>query len=724
MCLVFLVIRCLVFWAGAKWEFPPEVLRMDGEKICVSGRIFKREQREKGPTWYLRAGDRAYIIYSSEWSDYRIGNTIIVTGTFQLFERASNPGTFDSRSYYQNQNIYGMIFPESIKVTDNTIQYGKEWITSLRERWKKELLDRMGDEGAVLSGILLGDKSALDPEVKELYQKNGIAHLLAVSGLHVSFIGLLIYRTMRKAGVPFSGSAALGILVLLPYAVMTGFSVSARRAVYMYFIRMGAEVTGRVYDLLTSLVVSASVIVGTAPLSVFDPGFLLSFGAIFAIWGGEELRIRLEELKDKERKKEKTPGIKRKKTIRQKLLWAAYPGLCIQLLTFPVLLSSYYEFPLYSVLVNIWVIPMMSVVMGAGLLGSICCLVLPPLADVILWISKAVLMFYEWNCRIMLKLPFARIVTGKPDTIQILLYLFLLMLVYLLFRKGKGKSGMSALIFALTLLLGPWSLYYGELKVTMIDVGQGDGILIRMPGGLDCLVDGGSTSEEMLAKYTLEPFLESKRIRMLDYVLISHGDTDHISGIQEMLERQEVGVGIRTLVLPEQHLWDEGLENLARTAKRAGTKVRTMKAGDAIRDRAGTELSCLGPSEEYGGEPGNEASMILKLSSGKFSMLFTGDLEGAGEEDFLQGESGSGTYTVLKVPHHGSDGAATETFLEQNNARYALISAGKDNPYGHPGEKLLKRLETFGIQTFCTKEDGAITLLVKGETMTIRKFLE
>ena len=105
-------------------------------------------------------------------------------------------------------------------------------------------------------------------------------------------------------------------------------------------------------------------------------------------------------------------------------------------------------------------------------------------------------------------------------------------------------------------------------------------------------------------------------------------------------------------------------------------------------------------------------------------MLFTGDLEGAGEEDFLQGESGSGTYTVLKVPHHGSDGAATEAFLEQNNARYALISAGKDNPYGHPGEKLLKRLETCGIQTFCTKEDGAITLLVKGETMTIRKFLE
>lgn len=724
ICLVFLVIRCLVFWAGAKCEFPPEVLRMDGEKIRVSGRIYKKEQREKGPTWYLRTGDRAYIIYDSEWSNYRIGNAITVTGTFHLFERASNPGTFDSRSYYQNQNIYGMIYPESIKVTDTTIQYGKEWIASLRERWKKELLDRMGEEGAVLSGILLGDKSSLDPEVKELYQKNGIAHLLAVSGLHVSFIGFLIYRAMRKAGVPFLGSALFGILILFPYVVMTGFSVSAKRAVCMYLIRMGAEVTGRVYDLLTSLFVSAAVIVGTAPFSVLDPGFLLSFGAIFSIWGGEELRIRLEELKEKGRRKESDSVMKRKKAIRQKLFQAAYPGLCIQLLTFPVLLDSYYEFPLYSVLVNIWVIPMMSVVMGAGLLGSICCLVLPPLANGILWISKAVLMFYEWNCRIMLKFPFARIVTGEPVMRQILLYLFFLMLAYLLFWKGRGKEGMLALASALILLFGPWNQHYGELEVTMLDVGQGDGILIRTPGGLNCLIDGGSTSEEMLAKYTLEPFLESQRIRTLDYVLISHGDADHISGIQEMLERREVGVNIRTLVLPEQYLWDEGLENLARTAKKAGTKVRSMKAGETIRDRKGTMLSCIGPSEEYDAGTGNEASMILKLSRGKFSMLFTGDMEGAGEEDFLQGENGSGTYTVLKVPHHGSDGATTESFLEQNKVRYALISAGKDNPYGHPGEKLMKRLETCGIRTFCTKENGAITLRVKGETMTIRKFLE
>ena len=326
-----------------------------------------------------------------------------------MFERPSNPGAFDSRSYYLNQKICGRILPESIEVNDTTIQYGKEWLARLREQWKDELLTRMGDEGAVLSGILLGDKSGLEPETKELYQKNGIAHLLAVSGLHVSFIGLMLYRLMRKAGAPFLTGALVGTLILFPYAVMTGFSVSAKRAVLMYLIRMGAEVSGRVYDLLTSLAVSAAILLGAHPRSVYDVGFLLSFGAIFAIWAGETLWIHLTG--------------KEKKGFHGKFLAAIWPGICIQLLTFPVLLTSYFEFPLYSVLINLWVIPLMSVVMGAGLLGSLCCLILPPFATVFLWISKLVLCFYEWNCQIMLQLPAARVITGEPGWVRICCYL-------------------------------------------------------------------------------------------------------------------------------------------------------------------------------------------------------------------------------------------------------------------------------------------------------------
>lgn len=712
LCLVFLCVRYFIFWAGTDRRFPPEILKVDSKQIHVNGQIYKKENREKGPLWYLRTKDKAFIVYGSEEENYRVGNRIAVTGTFQLFESASNPGTFDSRSYYQNQNIYGMIFPKKITLTDSKIKYGKEELFSLRERWKEEILRRTGKEGGVLCGILLGDKSALNPEIKELYQKNGIAHLLAVSGLHVSFIGMVFFRCARKMGMPFWVSAAAGILVLLPYAVMTGLSISAQRAVLMYLIRMGAEVTGRVYDLPTSLAVSAAVILGIAPKSVFDAGFQLSFGALLAIWSGDALKVHIKKEVEDQRIK------------RWKLVNLVMPGVCIQILTFPVLLTSYYEFPLYSVLVNIWVIPLMSVVMGSGLLGSICCLIAPGLADRIFMVSKAVLVFYEWNCRIMLKLPGARIIIGKPDEIQIVLYLLLLTGTVWFLWKGRKRAGIFVLAAALLILLFPWKKMSAEMEITMLDVGQGDGIYIRTPGGLEYLIDGGSTSKDELSRYTLEPFLESRGIAKLDYVLISHGDEDHIGGIQEMLERKKLGIQIRTLVLPEKRFWNKGIERLVHAAQNAGTKVKIMKEGNRISDSKGACLTCLGPSASYQGESGNEASMILKFDYQKFSMLFTGDLEGDGERAFLQGKNGSGNYTILKTAHHGADGSTSEDFLRMNGFSYALISVGEDNPYGHPGKQLLKRLEKYDIKIFCTKDTGAVTIKCDGRKMTVRKFLE
>lgn len=712
LCLVFLIIRYCIFWAGTDSEFPSEILKLDGEQVHVSGQIYKKENKEKGPLWYLREKDKAYLVYGSEEENYRVGNIITVSGTFYLFERASNPGAFDSRSYYLNQNIYGMIFPKKIILTDSKIEYGKEYLFSLREKWKAQLLKRMGEEGGILSGILLGDKSELDPEVKELYQKNGIAHLLAVSGLHVSFIGMFLYRWGRKIGIPYAISAAAGSLVLFPYAVMTGFGISARRAVFMYLLRMGAEVTGRVYDLPTSLFVSATVILGTSPKFIFDAGFQLSFGAILAIWAGDLL------LKNNKK------GRKKEEKMRWKIMQIAAPGLLIQIVTFPVLLISYYEFPLYSVFINIWVIPLMSVVMGSGLLGSLCCLFVPGLADWCFMVSKAVLMFYEWNCRLMLELPAARMIVGEPEQVQILIYLFLLLGAFCFVWTGRKKAGLFVLAAAMVLLLFPWKKLSKEIEITMLDVGQGDGIYLRTPGGLNCLIDGGSTSKDQLSRYTLEPFLESRGIKSLDYVLISHGDADHISGIQEMLERRKLGIQIQTLILPERRFWNKEIENLVRLARSNGTKLRIMKEGNRITDKEGACLTCLGPSAAYQGEGGNEASIVMRFNYHSFSMLFTGDLEGDGETLFLDGKYGSGNYTILKTAHHGADGSTSVEFLEKNHFSYALISAGEDNPYGHPGEKLLERLDKYEIKNFCTKNEGAVTIRSDGRKMTVQKFLE
>lgn len=765
ICIFFLAVRYAVFLAGGQDAFPPELLSMDEKKCTVSGTVYKREEREKGPTWYLDTGGRRYIIYDSEKRDFRTGSKIEVTGTFHVFETPSNPGSFDARSYYQRQQIYGSIVPDQITLKENHSSCFREGIYTLRQEWKKRLNACMGERyGAVLSGILLGDKSGMEPETKELYQKNGIAHLLAVSGLHVSFVGLLVYEWLRKRGVSFLISACFGMAILLPYAFMTGFSVSAKRAVIMFAVRMGAQISGRVYDMLTSLFLAAAVILGMTPLYLRDSGFLLSFGAILGIWAGQDMAERYKEAreereewekKEEEQKRgrqaqEKMFALEKKRPIWKRgvlRVWTLlYPGLVIQLLTLPVLLSSYYEFPPYSVFLNIWIIPLMSVVMGAGLMGSACFLICPALAIVPLTAAKAVLVFYEWNCEIMLQLPFSRIVTGEPKLWQIAVYYGCLLALWLCAGRGfpgkrrregeKGGKGPAAcgagrmlcnVVLcggAVVVLAGGWSRFDGKLEVTMLDVGQGDGIFIRSPGNMTCLIDGGSTSEEELSRYTLEPFLESRGVSGLDYVFISHGDEDHLSGISEMLDRKKTGVRIKNLVLPDRKVWDAKLTALAGKARKAGTTVKTISRGQKLSDKKGTTLCCLGPGADYKGEKGNEASMVLELKLGRFSMLFTGDLEGEGEKEFLKRAGGECFYTVLKTAHHGAKGGTTEAFLKKVDASLALISAGRDNRYGHPAKETLARLKKRGIPYFCTKECGALTVRTDGKKMAAAKFLE
>ncbi len=507
--------------------------------------------------------------------------------------------------------------------------------------------------------------------------------------------------------------AAAGTFVLIPYAIMTGFSVSARRAVFMYLIRMGSQVSGRVYDMLTSLVLSAAAILMPSPLYLWDSGFLMSFGSVSAIFISDCLMEEWHLKKDEKKKGER---------FGRKILKAALPGICIQLVTFPILLTSYFEFPLYSILLNLWVIPLMSLVMGAGLLGSVLCIFCPILADLVLLVSEGILEVYEWSCGLTLRFPFSRIITGCPMIWQVTGYYLFLLLCFLC-RKKRKKRVLLILACGLALLLGKWKLLDTRMEITMMDVGQGDGIFLRTPQGTTILIDGGSTSKEELARYCMEPFLESRGVSTIDYAFLSHGDQDHYSGILQMMERRKTGIPIKNLILPSQNVWDKSLEQVAKQAEHIGTTVKIIKKGERMRIGKVT-LTCLGPGQEYKGEKGNEASMILEVCYGHFSMLFTGDLEGQGEKELLQSFREHTFYSILKVSHHGSKGGTSEAFLEKVNTSFALISAGKKNRYGHPNPETLKRLEEKQIPIICTKDSGAITIRTDGKTMEIKVFTE
>lgn len=736
-------------------DFKPsnlETYTEEGDSLTVQGRISRREEKPEYQVYDLTDNqirlneqiieESKVLVYikreESQNQQLAVGNTIRVQGKVSFFQEAVNPGNFDQKFYYQKQGIHAVVWADAVESLDSSEDAVRENLTVLRYQWKKLLVKCLGEYyGNSMSAILLGDKSELDEEVSELFSQSGIGHLLAISGLHMSFLGIGVYRLLRKCGRGFLTSGGIGILFLVLYTLMIGNGVSSMRALVMFIVRIGADMSGRDYDLPTSLALAAAVIAARQPLYLLDAGFLLSFGAIAGI---AVINPVLEEF-----------------GVLPKFFCA---GVSIQLALLPVLLYYYFELPTYSVLLNLLVVPLMSGVLGIGIFGSVISVVWEPLGSAALQICKAILWLYEWAGRVTLKLPFARLVLGRPGKVWMVIYYGMLFggcLLAFRYKKQKEKnvgnsenmqnqngrkrgvehsSGKHACVNANVRIMMRTCILFlpvlfclfcwrghgktGELQVVLLDVGQGDSLYIRTPSGRHYLVDGGSTDVKKVGKYRIEPFLKSQGVSALDYVFVSHGDADHMNGIQELLENQRYGVRIDTLVLPTESVLDEALKELAVIAWENGTEVVTIQAGQKI-DDAEMRITCLAPSESYTGEIGNASSMILDLQYKAFDMLFTGDVEGEGES--MLTESGSlRKYDVLKTAHHGSKNSTSEAFLEQTMPKAALISAGRDNRYGHPHEETIKRLEDCGSQIFSTQDCGAVRLKSDGEKIFIERF--
>ncbi len=729
---------------------PLEQTAADGDMAALSGRVYRREERPDYQMFYLadvQIRRDKQIINESKILVYikqneiieskkqnseiiEVGNRIKLAGEVFFFETASNPGNFDRKFYYQKQGIHAAVWSEKAEVSDHTKWLIREGLTRLRLKWKAILTGILGEYyGNCMSAILLGDKSELDEAAKERYQKSGIGHVLAVSGLHMSFLGIGLYRLLRRMGLAFLPAGMLGILFLMSYTWMVGSGVSAQRALIMFLLYVGADMAGRDYDLPTSLALAAGIIVLKQPLYLFDAGFLLSFGALTGIAVVHPVLEKLEVM----------PRVFR-------------ASVSIQLVLLPLLLYYYFEVPLYSLVLNLLVIPLMPVILGAGVIGSAMAILWSWGGGILLQICKLMLWGYEQAAAFTMELPLGRLVLGQPKKWWCVAYYVILFLVCVVVkwktedkkRKDKKRNDMRrnvneeddqskghkktvsclvilhSIVFCVGCVWGHATP--GELKITAIDMGQGEGLYIRSPAGKHYMIDGGSTSESQVGKYRMKPFLKSQGVGTLDYVFISHGDEDHISGVKELLTDQDMGIRIRTLVLPAKDVLDESLQKLAELAEQNGTRAVTMECGQRVSDGKIT-LTCLAPLKEYTGDIGNASSMVLELEYKAFEMLFTGDLEGEGEQQLLN-KGNLRDYDVLKAGHHGSKNSTSEELLSVILPEITVISAGKENRYGHPHEETLTRLENIGSRVYCTKESGAVTIVTDGERVQMQKFLQ
>lgn len=708
-----------------------------------------------------------HVYLKRETEKIHCGSWIVVEGVCNYFEQARNPGQFDSEKYYRARNVLFQLKKAELRYQwRETVSYGGV-LAGVRERLSDSMEAVLGKEdAAVIAAITLGNREGLTAQLKQLYQEGGISHILAISSLHITLLGMGLYRLLRKLRWPIGGCCVVSGAFLFSFCVMTGMSVSARRACIMYLIWLGSQFFGRTNDRPTGMALASFFILLPSPEYLQDSSFLLSFGCVLSL-----LAV--------------TPLMKKVLPIPGKMGETLQASAAIQIGTLPIIMTSFYQVTPYAFLVNLVVIPFMEVLMITGLLGSVMGLFSLPLGVLTAAPCHYLLQWFEFLCRMEKKLPGAVIITGCPEGWQIAAYYgILLLLCWYTFRKGADHGGkltkgvghaakqrhlpenrtrqgrkvgqavkqMGIIGMGLTVAISVLSLHISpDLRITFLDVGQGDGILIQS-GEFACLIDGGSSSVDKVWQYRMENTLKYYGISRLNAVLLSHGDADHISGVEELLENYDKGYGgvnvgsitVECIMFPDTGYEDEALENLKVLAADLEIPVGNLTAGGSLGSRE-WRLTCLYPDEAVATGDSNQDSMVLLLEYGDFTALFTGDLEKEGEANFIEmileeqnagkaegeGEmqkmkstedenSEVGKLDILKVGHHGSKNGTSAELLTLLSPKIAVISCGENNSYGHPAQETLERLEQADAQIFRTDRNGAVIVEIKNGAVKMK----
>lgn len=643
------------------------------------------------------------VIFTDNQADVMVGNLVQVTGKITSFSHASNPGQFDEYNYYKANDICAKMSAKEISIINYDINYINYSLMNIKEKLLETFFNIFPErEAGIIAAMILGEKSYTDSEIKTLYQENGISHILAISGLHLSLIGLGIFNILRKVRGSILQSIIFSFVLILLYAYMTGFSVSAKRAVIMFLISLSAKLIGCTYDILSSLSFSALIVLFGQPMMLFQAGFLLSFGAVAAI---AVIYPTLGKLVTKER-------FKKAFSLIQSLLIS----LSVQLLTVPIIIYFYFSVPVYGVFLNLIVIPLMTFVVSGSIFAGIMGCFFLPLGKFIGGGVYYILKLYEFLCVKFESIPNNITVIGRSEISQIVIYYSLIAFIFIIYKIINKKI---VLIFLLLIFFILKREMPEGIEAVFLDVGQGDCIYIKNKYGTSFLFDGGSSDVSKVGTYRIRPFLLSYGVDKVDYVFVSHVDADHISGIRELIELNMVCNIVMTDISDKPSAYLE-LENLALSY---GVKVLYFCEGSSLIEND-FNIYCYYPKLQMSGLNTNESSMILEVEYKELSIMLTGDAGAAAEYNSIRFRSEKinkdSRVTILKAAHHGSNYSSSDVFLNQIMPLYSIISCSKYNSYGHPGLEAIKRLEAVNSNIYITYETGAVMLKSDGYNLILR----
>lgn len=652
----------------------------------------------------------------SQTLNLHYGRRLEVAGRLALPRPPGNPGEFDHAAYLAHQGVQAVLWAQELRPVGEA-GGGNPLLRlslGLRNRLERVLQDTLPrDQAALLAGLLFGSRSDLPPEVAEDFRLAGIYHMLAVSGSNVAFVALPILVLLTRL---LGRRAALWgtVAVVLFYILLTGSSPSVVRAGTMAALVLTGEALGREAGGLPALGAAGLLLLLWNPGNLWDPGFQLSFAATAGILTltrpvGERLR--------------RLPS------------WVGAPlavTLAAQAAVLPLSLLFWQGISLVSLAANLAVAPLVEVLVWVGsalvLLGLIARLPALWLA----WAAGLLLRLLTGSTHLLARAPLAFVTLPAPKPWEAAVYYLGLAAVAApgLARARCLRQGLLlpiALALAVVLRVAP-TLGPDRLQAAFLDVGQGDAAVLRLPGGRVMLVDGGGHQEGQESRRwdpgekVVVPYLQRLGVRRIDYLVVTHPHADHVAGLIAVIRRFPVGEvwyggQPSELISYRQFLQEAAAHRLPLRRLERGQRYRL---GDL-------EVAVLGPpSHPYTGQRSNENanSVVLQVTYGEASLLFTGDIEAPVEQDLLN-SPGIGLrhgISLLKVGHHGSRYASSAAWLRSLRFGIAVVSVGA-NSFGHPAEETLRRLNQAGQVLVRTDWDGAVLYRTDGrreEIQTVR----
>ena len=693
-------------------------------------------------------------------------------------------GAFDRRAYLAQQNIdlvATLRAPELVERLSSSTPTLGTFIARARRRLRDEideLFERDQQAAAVLRAMLLGDRSFVDREEAADFQKTGVFHVLVVAGLHVGALAFALYWVGRRLRLSRVWTMLLTLTILSAYVAIVEQRAPVLRAAMMAAIVVLGGFFFRRLDLLNSAAIAALILLVAKPLALRDSSFQLTFLAIGCIAGlalpwlektAQRYVRALRGWRDVTRDAVHEPLVAQFRIdLRSLAQWlsgqlpqrlrkvtgdALVGGLsltfrvwellvltmALQLGMLPLMARDFHRITLSAPMVNLAAVPLTGVIVPIGFLTLTTGLILRAagklLAAPLAWLTELLLHIVRWFAhfpRLSYRVP------GPPLWLMMLFFAAALLLVtemrlkHPLRRATIGVLSTVLIACALTMAIYPFAATRtkGRLELTVLDVGQGDSLLVVFPGGKTLLIDGGGAfggfpgREEHNGvdpgEEAVSPYLWSRGFQKLDVVALTHAHQDHLGGLIAILENFRVaklwiGREVSSPALTR-------LEELAR--ERKIIIEHELRGGSFSWD--GVDGDFLWPEivhEEVSPSAKNDDSLVLRLHYGSETILLPGDAEKQAEGEILSENNPEAMRSnVLKIGHHGSKNSTTPEFLAAVQPHVGIISAGEDNPYGHPSPELLERLKNAGVRTLRTDRDGAVHVLTDGTRLEITCF--